>query len=103
MLSYLFIRDIELYFSPGVLLRRSGRGRIKHSFHFEMKLFTCRPTEDREVPGMRAPPKQRAKKANVGSGVLQKADEMTGQTSGGSLFGSGGSAFRVSPEFFCCL
>ena len=52
---------------------------------------------------MRAPPKQRAKKANVGSGVPQRADEMTGQTSGGSMFGSGGSAFRVSSELFCCL
>ncbi|BDA48508.1 hypothetical protein COCOBI_12-1880 [Coccomyxa sp. Obi] len=57
-----------------------------------------RPTEDREVPGLRAPPKQRAKKANAGSGVPQRPDEMTGQTSGGSMFGSGGSAFRKIPQ-----
>lgn len=79
------------------LLRRV----INHSFRLKCSLSECRPTEDREVPGMRAPPKQRAKKANAGSGVPQRADEMTGQTSGGSMFGSGGSAFRVSPYFFC--
>jgi hypothetical protein len=52
----------------------------------------ARQREEWEVAGMRVPPKQASKRAKTGSGNRHEA---TGQTTDNSMFGSGGSAFRV--------
>ena len=56
-------------------------------------MLVFRQKDEWEAQGERAPHKHASKKAKTGSGGRLEA---TGQTTDNSIFGSGGSAFRVS-------